>query len=134
VNETFIYLVDDNAAHRSLAKRAIMKAKFPFSILEAGSLLDARRQFFSETTSRPKIELLIIDLNLSDGRGTDLVTELRASANYPALPIIVLSTSSLDADIRESYARGASCYLTKSDDIVVFGRELCAAAKFLLRC
>jgi len=128
-----IFLVDDDAAHRNLVKRAIARAKITHAISEASSLVEARRQLFSADRQTASFSLIILDLNLTDGRSTALMSEIRASEAHRSLPILVLSTSALQADVRESYDCGASCYLTKADDMSAFSSEISAAVRFLLR-
>ena len=130
--DRFIYLVDDNPAHRTLVRRAIVKAKLPYSFCESGSLLEARKQLFSSTATVLDIALLVLDLNLIDGRGSTLIAEIRASSGYKALPILVLSTSGLETDVNECLTNGANRYLTKSDDITVFTEQICEAVAALL--
>ncbi|MFN8388751.1 MAG: response regulator [Bdellovibrionota bacterium] len=128
---SFIFLVDDNAAHRTLVKRAIAKAGIAYSIVEAGSLEEARTRLFGKDSNVHPI-ITIVDLNLGDGRGTTLIAELRASSSLRDLPVLVLSTSPLENDMRESYQQGASCYLTKADDVSKFTSEIGAAVRFLV--
>jgi DNA-binding response OmpR family regulator len=127
-----ILLVDDSTAHRTLIKRALHKAGIRHVFVEAGSLREARVRLFSAHGEMFAPLLTIVDLNLGDGRGTTLIAELRASDRHAARPILVLSTSALEQDMRESYAQGANCYLTKADDISVFSYEIAAAVRFLL--
>jgi len=124
-----ILLVDDNPAHRTLVKRAVAKAAANYPIVEAQSLKDARGILF---TNSETFALLILDLNLGDGRSTGLISEIRLSERQKSLPILTLSTSALQNDIRESYENGTNCFLTKSEDIPTFTKDITAAVRFLL--
>ncbi|MCB0359402.1 MAG: response regulator [Bdellovibrionales bacterium] len=123
-----LLLVDDVKAHRSLVRRAIEKAGFSLAVLEAGSLGEARRLLFQNSHS-PSIALAVVDLNLGDGRGTDLIREMRSSGAYQSTPIVVLSTSALEEDREESLNCGANDYLTKAGDLLVFRREVAEAVR-----
>ena len=124
-----ILLVDDSAAHRRLIRRALGKAGLPHPIIEANSL----EQALGKVRVDPPLVVCaaIVDLNLGDGRGSMLVHAMRALEGYKAIPIVVLSTSTLPADIRESYDRGADCYLVKSDEAMEAGVARCI--RFMLR-
>ena len=124
-----ILIVDDNDAHRALVKRAIVKAKLPFQIVEAHSLRSAREVTASATY---KFAVVVVDLNLGDGRGTELIRDLRKSTSYRSIPILVLSTSALISDREESMSFGADSYLTKSNDLAKFSAEIAAGVKALL--
>ena len=125
-----ILLIDDDNAHRVLIKRAILKAGITVPILEADCLEAGRKSLFGSTTVQPAI--IVIDLNLTDGRGTALVTELRNSPQHKDTHIIVLSTSALERDIEESYRAGANAYITKTDDVKTFTSELAAGVSLIL--
>lgn len=128
-----IVIVDDNAAHRALIRRAIKKSIVEYPILEAEGLADARRLLFSSSDSPVIPALAIIDLNLSDGRGTTLIAELRSDPKYKTLPILMLSTSTLEEDIQECYRQGADCYLAKTDNACTFGKEVSEKVISLLK-
>lgn len=125
-----IVIVDDNPAHRTLLKRAIRKAGFQHQLLEAGSVEQARSLLFAVDSAPPA--MAIIDLNLGSERGTALLAELRTAPQLKNLPVMILSTSALEDDIRESYAEGANCYLVKTEDLAAFTHEIGAAVSFLL--
>jgi two-component system, chemotaxis family, response regulator Rcp1 len=127
-----ILIVDDNPAHRTLIKRAIRKAGFQNPLLEAGNLEQARSLLLGNAAVVSPPALAIVDLNLGTERGTSLVSELRSVPQYKDLPIMILSTSALEDDIRESYAEGANCYLVKTEDLSTFTHEIGAGVSFLL--
>ncbi len=131
--EHCILIVDDAKPHRSLIRRALIKAGINCPVLEAESLAEARKLLFADVSAAPRPTLAVIDLNLGMERGTLLVKELRCSATFSQIPIIVLSTSELESDIKESYQLGANCYLTKSQDADIFRQEIAKGVQFLLR-
>lgn len=127
MNEAIV-LVDDNNAHRRLVKRALKKAGFDFIVLEAGGLEEARKMLFSAPLSE-ELLLAVVDMNLGDGRGTALMSELKQRMK---LPIIAISTSGLDIDRKDSYGAGADCFITKSDESAEFARDIAEGIKVLL--
>lgn len=127
-----IILIDDNAAHRTLIKRAIKRGRSETDIIEAGSLTEGRQLLFSSNPNKDAPSLAVVDLNLGDGRGSTLISEIRSQTELSELPVIVLSTSSLEEDIRECYREGANCYLTKSKDVHTFSKDIASAVSYLL--
>ena len=128
-----ILIVDDTKAHRHLIKRALKKTDVKHPVVEAASLQEAVELLNRGELSGTNTPLLaVVDLNLGDGRGTDFISALRASKEHTQLPIIVLSTSSLEEDISESYQVGANCYLTKASDVERFQQEISSGVKFWL--
>ena len=56
-------------------------------------------------------DLLILDINLPDGSGLDLLKEVKERTPY--LPVILLTANDTDMDIVDGLERGADDYITK---------------------
>lgn len=120
-----IVLIDDESAHRRLFCRALKKAGILNPVIERESLAEGRRLVRElQEASTPLPCVVIVDLNLGDGRGTALIESLRKHERTGAIPILVLSTSALESDIEESLDLGATNYLTKSASIDEFCAEV----------
>lgn len=119
-------LVDDEPAHRLIARRALMKVHAGIGITEAESLAEGRSAF-----DRGLYNLLVVDLNLAGSSGLDLIRYARNQK--PALPIIAISTSSLESDISAAYTAGADIFVSKTDGARSFPADLTAAVKFVLQ-
>lgn len=124
-----ILIVDDYEAHRLLIARALRKAGISQGILEASTMTHARQVIFE---SAETLRLLIIDLNLTDGRGSALIREIRSVEKLTDVPVIILSTSNLERDVGECLQNGASCYLIKSPDPLIFANDITLKVSSLL--
>ena len=125
---TTILIVDDEPAHRMLAKRAIVQSLPAVEIREAGSVPAA-----SEALQKDPFSLAVLDLNLGGESALVILKMLRAEKSFEELPVIILSTSAMESDIRASYTAGANCYLTKSSNPHEYQSNLAAAVAFFLR-
>ncbi len=76
------------------------------SIVSCGDLKSAREQVFLTNPS-----LILLDINLPDGNGLDLVKEIR-DKNL-SCPVILLSANDTDADVVKGLEIGADDYVTK---------------------
>lgn len=65
---------------------------------------------------RESFDLLILDVNLPDGSGLDLLREVRGSG---AVPIILLTANDLETDIVTGLESGADDYITKPFSLAV---------------
>lgn len=57
--------------------------------------------------------LVLLDINLPKLSGLDVLRRLRENERTRVLPVVMLSTSSHDRDVRESYASGANSFIVK---------------------
>jgi two-component system OmpR family response regulator len=72
-------------------------------------------------------ELVLLDLNLPDGRGLDLLKELRAAGN--AVPVIITTAQDQVAVRIEGLNCGADDYLVKPFDLAEMGARIAAVAR-----
>ena len=63
---------------------------------------------------RPRFGFVLLDVNLPDGGGLDLVRAVRADAQLGTMPVVVFSTSDNPRDLHGLYAAGANAYHVKS--------------------
>lgn len=61
-------------------------------------------------------DLIIMDLNMPQKNGIDVVKELRRSSVFKAVPIIMMSSSELTHEMFESYDAGINFFIKKPDD------------------
>lgn len=72
-------------------------------------------------------ELVLLDLNLPDGRGLDLLRQLRAAGN--AVPVIITTAQDQIAIRIEGLNSGADDYLVKPFDLTEMGARIAAVAR-----
>ncbi|MDT8439859.1 MAG: response regulator transcription factor [Wenzhouxiangellaceae bacterium] len=114
-----ILVVDDDADLRSLIGFALKREGL--LVIEAGSVVEARRGFVDETP-----DLVILDVNLPDGDGMALCEELRRTST---VPILMLTVRAAEDDLVRALDLGADDYLTKPFS----PRTLMARVKALIR-
>lgn len=102
-----VLVVDDSATLRRMVMASLRGAQ-GLAFHEAGNGLEA-----IERLALAPVDLMILDLNMPDMHGLEVVKFVRAHERYRDLPIIVLTTRG-DQESREAaLACGASIYLTK---------------------
>jgi DNA-binding NarL/FixJ family response regulator len=121
-----VLIVEDNPVARSFLCR-VVRESFSDTIVisEAGDLESARRQIGivnGQIAALPadQFKLFMIDLELPDGNGMELLTEL---GNYPATKIVTTLYSD-DDHLFPALQRGADGYLLKEDRFEVLVEEL----------
>src|SRR5262245_24525377 len=104
---TKILIVDDSPTIRRMVAASLQTLEEVF-FEEASNGLEA-----IETLARERINLMILDLNMPDMHGLEVLQFIRTHNQYRGLPIIVLTTR-YDAETRKAaIERGASRFLTK---------------------
>ncbi len=68
----------------------------------------------------PRPNLILLDLNLPRKDGREVLAEAKADPELKLIPVIVMTTSKAERDIRESYELQANAYLTKPIDFGQF--------------
>jgi two-component system chemotaxis response regulator CheY len=101
-----LLIVDDSQTIRRMVKASLTPLAIPF--IEAGSGLEAIEQL-----AVGDITLMVLDLNMPDMHGLEVLGFVRSHKKFHQLPVIVLTTRD-DAGSREAALQaGATMYLTK---------------------
>ena len=103
---TFL-IVDDSPTIRRMIKVA-MSGLSHVTCLEAASGLHAIEQL-----TLARVSLMVLDLNMPDMHGLEVLGFVRRHPSYRTLPVIVLTTRGDDASRDAAMAAGATLYLTK---------------------
>jgi two-component system chemotaxis response regulator CheY len=102
-----ILLVDDSPTIRRMVQAAL--GSLPeLSFVEAGSGLQA-----IETLAVTPVQMMILDLNMPDMHGLDVLGFVRAHDRYRQLPVVVLTTRGDDISRDAALRAGATAYMTK---------------------
>ena len=72
-----------------------------------------------EALAEKRFDLLILDINLPDGSGLDLLRQLRSEGN--AAPVILLTANDLELDEVTGLEAGADDYITKPFSLAAYG-------------
>ena len=79
---------------------------------EASFFLNAR-QAAREFLAGRRPDLLILDIQMPEVTGIDLLEFLRRRSEWKELPVIMLSSEAADLQVDQALALGADAYLTK---------------------
>jgi two-component system, chemotaxis family, chemotaxis protein CheY len=102
-----ILVVDDSPTIRRMVQAALA-ALGSVSFVEAGSGLQA-----IEMLALQPVHVVVLDLNMPDMHGLDVLKFLRSHDQYRELPVIILTTRGDDTSRDAALKAGATHYLTK---------------------
>jgi two-component system chemotaxis response regulator CheY len=113
-----ILVVDDSTTMRRMIMAALRDVR-EVSFDQAGSGLEA----IERITVAP-VDLVILDLNMPDVHGLEVLRFVRGHERFRSLPVVILTTRG-DDESRESALRdGATLYLTKPFTPAAFAPEI----------
>jgi two-component system, chemotaxis family, chemotaxis protein CheY len=118
-----ILIVDDSPTIRKMV-RASLRPLDSFDFVEAANGLAAIEQL-----ALGPVALVILDLNMPDMHGVDVLRFLRSHPSSRGVPVVVLTTRGDDASRDAAMTAGATQYLTKP----FVPQTLLSAAQDLLR-
>jgi len=95
---------------------------------QALSFLNRRGAF----SNAPRPDLIFLDLNLPRKDGREVLAEIKANQDLRRIPVIVLTTSESDNDIKKAYELHANCYVKKPTDLDEYLSVIKACESFWL--
>ena len=110
-----ILLVEDEELNRTLVKAVLSRAQIAAvreaEVLDAASLASARAQLGAED-----VDLVLLDMNLPDGNGLTLASDLaagRVAAGRPRPRVVAVTASVLPQDRAAALEAGCDGFLDK---------------------
>ena len=117
MSDKTILLVEDNPDDEALTLRAFQKNNITNAVAVARDGAQALA-YLSSGTDLP--QLVLLDLKLPKVDGLEVLRRLRADARTRLLPVVILTSSTEERDLVESYRLGANSYVRKPVDFVEF--------------
>ena len=81
----------------------------------------------------PEPDLILLDLNLPKYDGRQLLERIKSDADLCHIPVVVLTTSSAEEDVLESYKLHANAYVTKPVDVDQFMKAVRQIDEFFIQ-
>lgn len=126
MNSIHILLVEDNEGDILLTTEALEEGKIinKLSVArdgqEALDFLNKEGKF--QTSELP--DLILLDVNLPKKNGHEVLKYIKTHQVFRSIPVIMLTTSSSQKDINESYKNYANCYITKPIELSDFMKAI----------
>lgn len=112
-----IVMIEDDEGHARLIERNIRRAGVNNEIVPFRDGTSALAYLFgpdgSGEVSQRRHLLILLDLNLPDMTGIDILEKVKANAHTRRSPVIVLTTTDDAREIQRCYDLGANVYVTK---------------------
>ncbi|MEQ1683194.1 MAG: response regulator [Burkholderiaceae bacterium] len=115
-----ILLVEDNPMDLDLTLRAFARRKLTNQIDVARDGQEALDCIAAWGAGASPPVVILLDVNLPKVGGLEVLRRLRAHPEFGTIPVVMLTTSSHDEDIKAAYALGANSYIVKPVDFDKF--------------
>ena len=127
-----ILLVEDNPGDVDLTRETLLDSKLlnHMSVVNNGveAMAYLRREGKHAAATRP--DLILLDLNLPKKDGREVLAEIKVDERLRRIPVVVLTTSSAEKDILQTYDLHANCYITKPVNLDQFSAVVRAIEEF----
>ena len=130
-----ILLVEDDPGHARLIERNLRRALITNEIVTLSDGQQAVDYLFKERTYAEATHalplLMLLDLNLPQLDGYQVLTRLKADARTRHIPVIILTTTDEPHEIERCYALGCNVYITKPVEYEQFAEAMRKLGLFL---
>jgi CheY-like chemotaxis protein len=116
-----ILMADDDEDDRELTRDALQNTKLAEGmefVMDGQDLIDylrgeGRHAKSGKGKPRPRPGIILLDLNMPRKDGREALAEIKSDAELREIPVIVLTTSTDEADIQRTYELGANSFISK---------------------
>lgn len=118
IHDVDVLLVEDNPDDAGLVLRELRKKNLGNNIIHLTDGVEALdfifgRQKFAQRKVEDKPKVILLDLKMPKVSGLEVLRAIRADERTKFIPVVVMTSSSEEKDIIESYSLGVNAYVVK---------------------
>ncbi len=126
-----IVMIEDDEGHARLIEKNLRRAGVFNEVVHFENGTAGLDYLFGARAVNPNPLLILLDLNLPDMTGIDILTRLKADEQLKRAPVIVLTTTDDQREIQRCYDLGCSVYITKPVNYETFSQAIRQLGLFL---
>jgi two-component system response regulator len=129
MDQKTILLVEDNPDDEALTLRALKQQGISHKVVVTRDGVEALEYLFGSGAYAGRDlnvmpQIILLDVNLPKIDGLEVLRRLRADARTQLLPVIMLTTSTEQHDLIDSYRLGANSYVRKPVNFTEFAEAV----------
>ena len=126
-----IIMIEDDPGHARLIEKNIRRAGVNNKIVHFESGTAALHHLFEPAVKNNGPLLVLLDLNLPDMSGTDILEKIKSDDRLKHAPVVILTTTDDQREIQRCYALGCNVYITKPVEYETFATAIRQLGLFL---
>lgn len=136
--EVTLLIAEDDDGHAELIIDNLQEAGVRNPIIRFRNGQEALDFFFSPSSGNlPRCErgrayMMLLDIRMPKVNGIEVLRQIKSDPALKNMPVIMLTTTDDPREIRNCYALGCNCYITKPVDSLKFSEMLTRLGLFLL--
>jgi CheY-like chemotaxis protein len=117
-----VLLVEYNPADADLALETLATSKLCLETTVVADGVKAVDFLFQrgDYANALRPDVVLLDLNLPKLNGRQVLAAIKENIHLKRIPVVILSSSSAETDVLETYGLGANCFVTKPVDLTAF--------------
>ena len=123
-----IAMVEDDEGHAHLIEKNLRRAGINNEIVPLADGASAMAYLFgpdgSGLVNKGRPLLVLLDLNLPDMSGIDVLKRIKENEHLRVSPVVVLTTTDAQPEIQRCYDLGCNVYITKPVDYAKFANAI----------
>jgi len=120
-NAINILLIEDDTDDIELLEEALKSNRVAYQLT---SIKEGDRVMAHLLADKQIPDIIVLDFNLPKLHGREILSQIKSSEKYGAVPVVVLTTSASKEDISFAKDMGANHYITKPTSISDFNRAV----------
>lgn len=123
-----IIMIEDDEGHARLIEKSLRAAGIANAIVVFTDGASALSHFFGQDgwggVSAGAALLILLDLNLPDMDGGEILRQLKQNLHLKRTPVVILTTTDDEREIQRCYDLGCNLYITKPVDYTRFANAV----------
>nr|WP_297802024.1 response regulator [uncultured Brevundimonas sp.] len=130
-NSVKIVMIEDDHGHARLIEKNIRRANIANEIVHFDNGSAAVEYLLDDTREQKGSILILLDLNLPDMSGVDILRKVKGDEALRRAPVVILTTTDDRTEIQHCYDLGCNVYITKPVDYDAFAQAIRQLGLFL---